>query len=122
MRDRELTTLCAEAMRYRISSQPMTQDKHGSAIAAHINEGSVPTWYDPLHDDAQAMALVKAFNVRIVRIYQPRVWRADFPHHPAFAEHPDDLNRAIVECVARRHAGLSGKIFTDSIHDSEITQ
>ena len=53
--------------------------------------------YDPLHDDAQCMALVKKFNINIcwheINIpsnFQPTIymWLRD------------DLNRAICECVA----------------------
>jgi hypothetical protein len=54
--------------------------------------------FDPLHDDEQAMALVKKFGLTI---YGPRKdidWRVGTPSIDT-TESPD-LNRAIVECVA----------------------
>ena len=62
--------------------------------------------YDPLNDDAQAMALVKKFELICDPQYgtEWRVWchsartkNMDYVP-PAFNK---DLNRAIVECVAR---------------------
>ena len=57
--------------------------------------------YDPLHDDEQAMALVKRFNIGWDK-------EDDSDWHVAlrigsnlYASHNPDLNRAIVECVAK---------------------
>lgn len=85
-------------------------------------DGMVPYRYDPLHDDSQAMALVKRFRLDIndVVIGTERGWGLsyfadDFGEIPGDLEdniddnrRPDrhttsthmDLNRAIVECVA----------------------
>lgn len=63
--------------------------------------------YDPLHDDAQAMALVKRFVLCIqppqfVRNKQWHVWSDHFAKGASTASgNSTDLNRAIVECVAR---------------------
>ena len=59
--------------------------------------------YDPLHDDAQAMALVKRFCMTIDRPdddgdWGATVWRSE--DDPVCACRKD-LNRAIVECVAK---------------------
>ena len=51
---------------------------------------------DPLHDDAQAMALVKKFNVTC--IYGADTWLASTIETSVDNA---DLNRAICECVAK---------------------
>jgi len=81
MTDLEMTRLCAEAMGFEpYADQP-------------------PYNYDPLYDDAQAMALVKKFGVAL---YQGETgcWYADLPGF-AMRVRSLDLNRAIVECVAK---------------------
>jgi len=77
--DLEITKLCAEAMGYRNSSH-----------------------YNPLHDDAQAMALVKRQGLHIVwQPMCPDIWKVDDTTHVAADK---DLNRAICECVAKMQA------------------
>lgn len=99
MTDIEMTKLCAEAMGLVVAEQlgglrsPNTQFED--------------SLYDPLRDDAQAMALVKEFGLDIL-------WRPDYGNWEASSnvEGPDgviiavkdSLNRAIVECVARMRA------------------
>jgi hypothetical protein len=58
--------------------------------------------YDPLHDDAQAMALVKKFGLSIApELGQGRgLWRVNHWRDPPLVL-DTDLNRAIVECVAK---------------------
>lgn len=99
MTDLEITKLCAEAMKYQILS-----DKWG-------NERAIQTldiaYYDPLHDDAQAMALVKKFRLNIAYIgirESPSTravewWCMDVTQQ--FEGPGDTLNRAICECVAK---------------------
>lgn len=62
--------------------------------------------FDPLHDDAQAMALVKHFCLQLHRAGTWGPWwvksRVMMPE--AEASHADNLNRAIVECVAKMQA------------------
>lgn len=67
--------------------------------------GTAPI-YDPLHDDAQAMALVKKFNLNLNHtLPSPENHAGDW----VISAHKDmntygcsgDLNRAIVECVSK---------------------
>lgn len=94
MTDLEMTKLCAQAMGYEL-------DELGNAI---INADFV--LYDPLHDDAQSMALVKKLGMDCVVIGGEKQWWSVSVriNHPTFAviqsEHID-LNRAICECVAK---------------------
>ena len=109
MTDLEITKLCAEAM----------------GVEAHLVENSglfiftrgfgsvaLAEKYDPLHDDAQAMALVKKLDLNIIKL-DDEWWVHESPHicdYIATAEQHDvtdwgaydkDLNRAICECVAK---------------------
>jgi hypothetical protein len=87
MTDLEMTKLCAEAM--------------GIVQSMHVNEDGLWTYY-PLHDDAQAMALVKKFHLECY--WNGSVWGVlDGPSGCAH-ELRGDLNRAIVECVAKMQA------------------
>ena len=106
MTDLEMTRLCAEAM--GVWHCPDTDtDFVGKPIQA------VLSMYDPLHDDAQAMALVKRFGLEISQtIGKDGKWSAwDATAHEltetlvrrilASESNSTDLNRAIVECVAK---------------------
>jgi hypothetical protein len=67
---------------------------------------STGNWYDPLHDDAQAMALVKKFQVELIAPNQTYLsqWRAYTctDDGDCVALSADiDLNRTICECVAK---------------------
>ena len=94
----ENVRLCAEAMRLDIADD---------AAPVHYWQGKNPsslTRYDPLHDDAQAMALVKKFGLNIAKIEgcDWAVWRSRIDgHNDAICGSPD-LNTAIVECVAKK--------------------
>ena len=55
--------------------------------------------YDPLHNDAQAMALVKKFRLDIERCDDGEFMVTWGEKLGNFVKSPD-LNRAIVECVA----------------------
>jgi hypothetical protein len=86
MTDLEMTRLCAEAMFDRLAWEQRLFD------------------YDPLHDDAQAMALMKRFDV--LRSSPTTVYtfaHCDEDGTPYYHSN-DDLNRAIVECVAKIQA------------------
>ena len=58
--------------------------------------------YDPLNDDAQAMALVKKFDLNFEK-FPGSQWQADRWNGREWTESvfSDDLNRAICECVAK---------------------
>ena len=94
MNDLDITRLCAEAMGLTVVMQlgewrfPRTQSEH--------------SLYDPLHDDAQAMALVKRFAKVIVR-RKGGDWSVNLDCARA-----SDLNRAICECVARMQQAKGG--------------
>lgn len=93
MTDLEMTKLCAKAMGLKLD-----------ADGDYISWGS-PVKYDPLHDDAQAMALVKHFRLDISGDVRPEpesepIWVVASPNLFPDAD-GEDLNRAIVECVAK---------------------
>ena len=94
MTDLEMTKLCAEAMGYR-----------GEGISDHW--GGLPVFaseigvYNPLTDDAQAMALVRKFNLMLdPPDSEIPEWGACFSESPHSTVINADLNRCIVECVA----------------------
>jgi hypothetical protein len=107
MTDLEMTKLCAEAM--GISA---TETKAGD-LGVH-RDASGAVYYNPLHNDAQAMALVKRFGLTIqasaplfidhgTHVERPPVWTVTGGgpsiNDLAWSGYAD-LNRAIVECVA----------------------
>jgi hypothetical protein len=98
MTDLEMTKLCAEAMGipHKIST-----DRRTGAFVEIIKESDPGNGgeFDPLHDDAQAMALVKKFRLEILPddLIDFRVR----PIEMNICTSSDDLNRAIVECVAK---------------------
>ncbi len=90
MTDLEMTKLCAEAMGF---------DKTYSFYGEKWFERAVKRSWHPLENDDQAMALVKKFGLRIEPIevvfgVSPFEWQVGETRNP-------DLNRAIVECVAK---------------------
>jgi hypothetical protein len=87
MTDLEMTRLCAEAFGH---STP--HEVNGKMLLANS------TVYAPLHDDAQAMALVKKLKLSISREHHGDRWGVGVPWPEAMNA---DLNRAIVECVAK---------------------
>ncbi len=94
MTNLEITRLCAKAMGYTILGT-----KHGD----HIVIAGGGCLYDPLHDDAQAMALIKKlqiniiwFEVNIPSPFQPTVYM--------WSHHPHKLNRLVCESAATMQA------------------
>ncbi len=64
--------------------------------------------YDPLHDDAQAMALVKRFKLKSSFNAYGNWWSVqayDAEGKRTGMEADPDLNRAICKCVAQLQAG-----------------
>src|SRR3990167_2525506 len=106
MTDLEMTRLGAEAME---KASIHIADIHGR-MPVQADKGYI--WsdagrYDPLHDDAQAMALVKKFDLHIGKTLRT----PESPRGEWFVSRTDkyevdgtDLNRAIVECVAKIQA------------------
>lgn len=90
MTDLKMTKLCAEAMGFQVIGGDFHcwyDDKNEQHLGA----------YEPLHDDAQAMALVKKLHISIGHLQSKR-WIA---HKDGIEVWNESLNRAIVECVAK---------------------
>ena len=108
MDDLEITKLCAEAMGlfFGVSKSDPNPDNLYVSVSAFAGPWM---FYDPLHDDAQAMALVKKFHILLYwndQASEPR-WEAEIGNVMGFGN-PDGkvdpqegLNRAICECVAK---------------------
>ena len=109
MTDLEITKLCAQAMGYSLAETDSGywRIKDGKDVIGMIGEGTtILRKYDPLHDDAQAMALVKRFNLLTDKVREA---------NPRWAVHPygnfdvmvynHDYNRAICLCVAKMREG-----------------
>ena len=99
MTDLEMTRLCAEAMKLRNEYR----SKLGGLFVFVTDEyGEQWSHYDPLHDDAQAMALVKKFELQLSSgAFHPMKWTVWREFKSAESV---NLNRAIVECVAKMQA------------------
>lgn len=99
--DAILNRLCAKAMGWhtgKLAHRVVAYEVNECAIIAGNASGGESV-YDPLHDDAQAMALVKKLGIS-VRQTDPDMWDAWIPLEPADGTDAS-LNRAIVKCVAR---------------------
>ena len=95
MTDLELTKLCADAMGYK--AEPHPNRILGTKLMWVANNGN----WNPLIDDAQAMALVKKFVLRINRNRgMPEKWAVNSRRNYEDIQLSDDLNRAICQCVA----------------------
>ena len=100
MNDLEMTRLCVEAIGFHIRT-----DRNDGDIWCEDALGNNVGHYDPLHDDAQAMALVKNFYLRTEWLVS-KDWVALYggnnaPNDRCVVSSNTDLNRAIVECVAK---------------------
>lgn len=100
MTDLEITRLCAEEMGITLDEDMLSD----GLLEYWGSEGSSRS-YNPLHDDAQAMALVKKFLLSVgfdggwacVKNDGRGMLQSGAYHYP-------DLNRAICECVAKMQA------------------
>lgn len=100
MSDLEMTKLCAQAMGFG-DGLGEARDPETGAVFWVLKSFGYPK-YDPLHDDAQAMALVKRFHINLDKVTDGWLARqSDAEYGTACVAH--DLNRAIVECVAKLH-------------------
>lgn len=102
MSDLEMVKRCARAMKLGVVKELPTgsigpRGKHFTAFGIH-NNGKDGNWsrYNPLTDDAQAMALIKRYRL-VVRPLEQGIWAAVYGR--AWKEHTN-LNRAVVLCVA----------------------
>ena len=107
MTDLEITRLCAEAMGYTFV------EEYGwpAGTITYLGDfGEKHYYWRPLHDDAQAMALVKKFDLYIHpgTLNRETVWhveRIEVLESGAVDDrccaYAPSLNRAICECVAK---------------------
>jgi hypothetical protein len=101
MTDLEMTRLAAEAMGMALLYINGALQQ-ASSDSLYLSDKDGQGWqrvYQPLHDDAQAMQLVKKLRLSIGALRGTGTWSV-VGTYPADAEH-SDLNRAIVECVAK---------------------
>lgn len=101
MTDLEITRACAEAMELpNLGDVLLTLGFLQSGSSA-----TIACTYDPLHDDAQCMALVKRFLITLERATGIDLWYAQI--FAKTSAEDADLNRAICLCVARITRGES---------------
>ena len=106
MTDLEITKACAEAMGFvvvaMIDGAVRLSPKCPYAVGVRIAEGKkAPRWYSPLHDDAKAMALVKKFQLDIIRGKDEHGTDNVLVSSRKSHAYNSNLNRAICECVAK---------------------
>lgn len=102
MTDLEITRLCAEAM-FNPIDKPI-ESRGQLFICYHPLYEVLPLYhpYDPLHDDAQAMALVKTFGIGITCVSLGGKLGDEWKVYlGSFRAKDSNLNRAICECVAK---------------------
>ena len=103
----EMTRLCAEMLWYEEAGVDRFQN--GDEILYVKDSNHTMHVFNPLHDDAQAMALVKRFGLWIERTCEANIgdtptWCVTGDRVSGHTErhcNRTDLNRAIVECVAK---------------------
>lgn len=95
MDDQEMTKLCAEAMGFG-------ERYKGAGLWAYEWHDNGPEYFAPLDNDAHAMALVKKLRLCVDQEASPTGLRTvSFPGPMYYSACNADLNRAIVECVAK---------------------
>lgn len=102
-----MTKLCAEAMGFKL----LYADDTSFPVCIESVNGA--GFFDPLHDDAQAMALVKKFKLMVTPVFNRTGYDwvvTDYKGDgkggsvaPGPSIQDITLNRAIVECVAKMH-------------------
>lgn len=107
MTDIEMTKLCADAMGWESKA---SKDIHGveHIVRRMPQDHMQDCWcvFDPLRDDAHAMALVKKLGLTIdpQEDFPPFTWRVCVSDNGDWDKQPYaqglDLNRIIVECVS----------------------
>jgi hypothetical protein len=102
MNDYQIVKLCAEAMGYKTNQGVIDENDR---LHICLEDKSKFTLYDPLHDDAQCMALIKRFNLRIDRDRGiPTKWGVYSKVNFDDIQFDTDLNRAVCLAVARMQA------------------
>ena len=96
-RDLEMLRACADAMGIKLWVEG------GNQIMDRLVSTGI--YYDPLHNDAQAMCLVKKCHLSVMIWdeldgHKAGWWRVDGPHPNNITYRHADLNRAICETVA----------------------
>ena len=111
MNDLEITKLCAEAseLRYKERDGSVVVYSHEKFLPGEGGSGEFIECfnkYDPLHDDAQAMALVKKFFLKVYFFGNDKSAEWICCEHDSSSSWraSPDLNRAICECVAKMQA------------------
>ena len=102
MTDLEITKLCAEALGYDRFEWQTAGIVTGSDQPICLPEGRIR--YDPLHDDAQAMALVKKFHLGLAWSDYCSVYEQGNGANGS----NDSVNRAICECCAKMMLAKKG--------------
>ena len=95
MTDLEIIRLCADAMGLDVKDGSLASEVHGQTYFVLVNGNEYTRQFNPLYDDAQAMALVKRFPQETYAVFRLALKGLRFQSDP-FA-----LNRAICECVAK---------------------
>lgn len=103
MTDGEIIRLCAEAMGWRWED---AKDQFGNSYLMVWRPSQTP--WNPLHDDAQCMALVKKFWIGIFIEPEDGQWTVSVPDGECFSN--PNLNRAICECVAKMQLAKKGAV------------
>ena len=104
MTDLEITRLCAEAMGVKFKIlRAISNSECFNEDSLLLTEGHpYPHAYNPLHDDAQAMALVKKMKLDVNVYPLTGGWEVSGNLGNAILPIVDsNLNRAICECVAK---------------------
>ena len=98
MTDLELTKLCAEAVGADVFESEVPE--YSGRLWIKVNDFMRKVHpYDPLHDDGQAMALVKKFHVWVGGWLNDDMVSVSMDGK--YLSAANTLNRAIVECVAK---------------------
>ena len=117
MDDLTITRLCAEAMGWQHKTIAILDGRKKIGDTFYVLRDISPKgeWhpYDPLHDDAQAMALVKKCSLSIIAGEKPGGgltgnWGIIPPGVLSPKHWQPDLNRAICECVSRMMKAKNG--------------
>ena len=101
MTDMEITIACAKAFYGKA-----VRTEVGNALYVEPWDSANAIRYDPMHNDGQAMGLVKKFELLIGRntnmLTKVKTWGVTCGNEKGdFEAESADLNRAICECVAQ---------------------